>query len=529
MSGKLRLKLFVSLVVFVVFAAIGVYPIVAERCGIRTPKWLKEQQLKLGLDLKGGVHLVLRVRTEEALRLETATEMERLREEIAKRGFSGVHITQPDSIRFRVEGVSPAQEAAFRETVTDVQANFDRSSGGGGTYVFTMKPNVQVTLREMAVAQNRESIERRVNELGVTEPSIARQGRDGDQIVVQLPGVTEVDRARDIIRLTGLLEITLVERGPAPPESLLVNGLVPGGLEIVSGLSTPGEAPGSYLLHTVAAVTGKDLRNARPTVDENNQPAVAFTLNSDGARRFAKVTGENIGRSLAIVLDKRVQSVARIDSTINREGRIYGAFTPEDVQNLSVILRSGALSAPMDYLEEQVIGPSLGADSIRSGVMASVVGLTLVMSFMLAYYRLSGVNAVVALIFNLVILLGLMAYIGAVMTLPGIAGFVLTMGIGVDSNVLIFERIKEEIEARHGVRASIRAGFSRVFWTLVDTHVAALISSGFLFQFGTGPIRGFAMTLFIGLVSNLFTSIFVSKTLFELALSRRVTVETLSI
>jgi preprotein translocase subunit SecD len=252
-------------------------------------------------------------------------------------------------------------------------------------------------------------------------------------------------------------------------------------------------------------------------------------LNTDGARRFAKVTGENIGRSLAIVLDKRVQSVARIDGTINREGRIYGAFTPEDVRNLSVILRSGALSAPMDYLEEQVIGPSLGADSIRSGVMASVAGLTLVMSFMLAYYKLSGVNAVVALIFNLVILLGLMAYIGAVMTLPGIAGFVLTMGIGVDSNVLIFERIKEEMEARRSVRASIRAGFNRVFWTLVDTHVAALISSGFLFQFGTGPIRGFAMTLFIGLVSNLFTSVFVSKTLFELVLLRRANVETLSI
>ena len=529
MSGTLRLKLFVSLVVLVVFGAIGVYPIVAERYRMMVPKWLKEQQLKLGLDLKGGVHLVLRVRTEEALGLETATEMERLREELGKRGIGGVSITQPGPTHFRVEGVPPAQDAAFREAALEVQANFDRSSGAGRTYVFTMKPNVQVTLREMAVVQNRESIERRVNELGVTEPSIAQQGRDGDQILVQLPGVTEVDRARDIIRLTGLLEITLVEQGPAPRESLLVNGQVPSGLAIVSGLSTPGEVPSYYLVHKVAAVTGKELRNARPTVDENNQPAVAFTLSADGAQRFAKVTGENLGRTLAIVLDKRVQSVARIDARISREGRIYGAFTPEEVQNLSVILRAGALAAGMDYLEEQMIGPSLGADSIRSGVTTSLAGLILVMSFMLAYYKLSGVNAVVALIFNLVILLGLMAYIGAVMTLPGIAGFVLTMGIGVDSNVLIFERIKEEIEARRGVRASIGAGFNRVFWTLVDTHVAALISSGFLFQFGTGPIRGFAMTLFIGLVSNLFTSIFVSKTLFELVLSRRVNVETLSI
>src|SRR5207244_3908558 len=213
----------------------------------------------------------------------------------------------------------------------------------------------------------------------------------------------------------------------------------------------------------------------------------------------------------AVMLDGRVQSAPTVESRITTEGRISGAFTQEEVQNLSLILRSGALPASLDYLEERTIGPSLGADSIRSGVTASLVGLGLVVAFMLIYYRLSGVNAIIALIFNLVILLGLMAYIGAVMTLPGIAGFVLTMGIGVDSNVLIFERIKEELEAQRGVRASINAGFNRVFWTLVDTHVAALISCAFLFQFGTGPIRGFAVTLFFGLMSNLFTSIFVSN------------------
>jgi len=241
------------------------------------------------------------------------------------------------------------------------------------------------------------------------------------------------------------------------------------------------------------------------------------------------VTGENVGKDLAIILDGRVQSAPRIESRITTEGRITGSFTSDEVQNLSLILRSGALPATLTYLSERTIGPSLGADSIRSGVIASVVGLLLIISFMLVYYKLSGVNAVVALIFNLIILLGLMAYIGAVMTLPGIAGFVLTMGIGVDSNVLIFERIKEELEAERGVRASINAGFARVFWTLVDTHVAALISCAFLFQFGTGPIRGFAVTLFIGLISNLFTSIFVSKTLFEVALARRHQVATLSI
>jgi preprotein translocase subunit SecD len=389
-----------------------------------------------------------------------------------------------------------------------------------------MKPNLQVSLRADAVVQGRETIERRVNELGVTEPSIAQQGQSGDQILVQLPGVTDVEHAKEIIRNTGLLELKIVEQGPAATrDALLVNGQVPGGMDIVPGVAAPGDASGAvfYLVRKVAAVTGKDLRNARQTTDENSQPAVGFTLNNDGAQRFGKVTADNVGKQLAIILDGRVQSAPRIESRITGDGRITGSFTQEEVQNLALILRSGALSASMDYIEERTIGPSLGADSIRSGVIASVV------AFMLVYYKLSGVNAVTALVFNLVILLGLMAYIGAVMTLPGIAGFVLTMGIGVDSNVLIFERIKEELEAQRGVRASINAGFNRVFWTLVDTHVAALISCAFLFQFGTGPIRGFAMTLFIGLISNLFTSIFVSKTLFELELSSRQQVATLSI
>ena len=298
---------------------------------------------------------------------------------------------------------------------------------------------------------------------------------------------------------------------------------------MVVGSAEAGGGSSYYLVKKVPAVSGADLKTARPAPDENNRPAVSFTLNSDGGRRFGKVTSENIGRQLAIVLDGRVQSAPRIDGRITTDGRIYGSFTPQEAQDLALILRSGALMTRMTYKEEETIGPSLGADAIRSGIVASLVGLLLVVAFMLVYYKLSGVNAVVALIFNLVILIGLMAYVGAVMTLPGIAGFVLTMGIGVDSNVLIFERIKEELEAQRGVRASINAGFGRVFWTLVDTHLAALISVAFLFNFGSGPIKGFAVTLFFGLMSNLFTSIFVSKTLFELALARRHQVATLSI
>ena len=529
--SNLRWKVITVLAVTLIFSAVGVYPLIAQRYGINSPSWLMDKTLKLGLDLKGGVHLVLRVQTDDALRLTTQQEMERLREALKTRSIAVGNMDAPDPVHFTVQGVPPAQDAAFREAATEIAVNFDRSAGTNGTYTFTMRPNVQINLRDESVVQARQTIERRVNELGVTEPSIAQQGTSGDQILVQLPGVTDVNRAKEIIRSTGLLELKIVEQGPSTREALLVNGQVPQGMEIVPGASgTPGDAGTVYyLVKKAAAVTGTDLRNARPSVDENNQPAVAFTLSNEGGNKFGKATSENIGRQLAIILDGRVQSAPRIESRIQSEGRITGSFTTEEVQNLALILRSGALSASLTYLQERTIGPSLGADSIRSGVIASLVGLLLVISFMLIYYKLSGINAVVALVLNLVILLGLMAYIGAVMTLPGIAGFVLTMGMGVDSNVLIFERIKEELEAGRGVRASINAGFSRVFWTLVDTHTAALISAAFLFQFGTGPIRGFAVTLFVGLVSNLFTSTFVSKTLFELALAPRHQVATLSI
>ena len=519
--SNLRWKVVTILAVFIIFFGVGVYPILASRYHLPSPGWLQDKQLKLGLDLKGGVHLVLRVQTDDALRLVTDQEMERLRDELKTKNINVASIVAPDSTHFKVDGVPSADDAAFRAAANEVQANFDRGSGVNGSYTFSMKPNIQQNLRDESVVQARQTIERRINELGVAEPSIAQQG--ADQILVQLPGVSDIEHAKSIIGSPGLLELKIVEGAPSPSkEALMVNGQVPQGMEIVPGAGSSGDTSTVYyLVKKVAAVTGQDLRSARASVDENNRPAVSFTLSNEGGRKFGKVSSENIGRQLAIILDGRVQSAPTLESKINSEGRITGSFTPDEVADLSLKLRSGALPAKLDYLEEQTIGPTLGADSIRSGVAASAVGLGLVIVFMLFYYRASGINAVVALIFNLVILLGMMAYIGAVMTLPGIAGFVLTMGIGVDSNVLIFERIKEELEAQHGVRAAINAGFSRVFLTLLDTHISALIAALFLIQFGTGPIRGFAYTLIIGLASNLFTSTFVSKTLFELALGRQ--------
>ena len=526
MNKNIRWKLITSLAVFLIFFAVGVYPILAQRYHLPLPSWLAAKQLKLGLDLKGGVHLVLRVETDEALKIHTTTTSEQLREALRTAGVTVTSITVPSPTSFHVEGVPQEKDADFTRLAEDQTATeYDRNSGAGGTYDFTMKPNVAVTMREQAVTQARETIDRRVNELGVAEPNISLYGQTNDEILVQLPGVTDVARAKEIIRNTAILELKIVEAGPAGTQEALLQtygGKVPDDMEVIQGAAGSGDTS-FYLVRKVAAVTGQDLRNARSTIDENNRPAVGFSLTNEGARKFGKATGENIGRLLAIVLDHRVTSAARIETKINDEGRITGNFTPQQVADMSLILRTGALPASLTYLQQHVIGPSLGADSIRSGVTASLVGLLLVVGFMLIYYKLSGVNAVVALIFNLVILLGLMAYIGATMTLPGIAGFVLTMGIGVDSNVLIFERIKEELAAQRGVRASINAGFSRVFLTLLDTHIASLISAAFLFQFGTGPIRGFAMTLVIGLISNLFTSTFVSKTLFEAVLGHRQT------
>jgi preprotein translocase subunit SecD len=493
-----------------------------------------QKKIRLGLDLKGGVHLVLRVNTDDALRLETDTTVERVREELDRADVAVGGIKDLNPTQFLVSDVPPQQDALFRQTVTEAQANFNRESGVGGSYTFTMKPNVVVQLRGDAVTQAKQTIERRVNELGVTEPLVAVQGSEGDQLLVQLPGVTDVQRAKDIIHSTALLTLNLVEQGPAPTREALLqatNGQVPPNMEVVPGIDTrTGERPETvYLLvRKVPVVTGSDLRNAKPSLDQNNQPAVSFTLNNEGARKFSKVTGENVDRLLAIVLDGQARSWPRIENRISDQGQIAGGFTQQEVQDLSLVLRSGALPASMTYLEERTIGPTLGADSIRAGITASLVSLVLVVSFMLFYYRLSGVNSVVALLFNLIILLGAMSYLGATMTLPGVAGFVLTMGVGVDSNVLIFERIKEELAAQRGVRASINAGFSRVFLTLLDTHISALISAAFLFQFGTGPIRGFATTLTFGLISNLFTATFVSKTIFEIVLSQR-HAETLSI
>jgi len=492
-----------------------------------------DQKIRLGLDLKGGVQLVLRVQTDGALKLETQTTADRLAERLKTATITTSGITVNGPISFTVNGITPDQDGAFRNNLTEVDVNYDRTSSAG-SYTFTLRPNIVVQMREDTVNQALQTIERRVNDLGVAEPLVARHSA-ADQIMVQLPGVTDVDRAKEIIRSTAQLELKAVEQGPFSDENAAKAALgntVPPDMEILPGTieAGPGQpaSTGYYVVRRVPAVTGRDLRTARPTLDENNRPAVSFSLNQDGARKFGAFTQANIGRQLGIVLDKRVQSAPVIQSRIDDEGRITGNFTNQEAQDLSLKLRSGALPADMTYLEERTVGPSLGADSIRAGLMSAAGGLGLVTIFMLVYYKAAGINALISIAVNLIILLGLMDYAGATMTLPGIAGFILTIGMGVDSNVLIFERIKEELRTAKGVKQAVSAGFDRVLLTILDTHVASLIAAAFLFNFGTSSIRGFALTLTIGLLANVFTAYFVSRTIFEATLTGR-TVQKLSI
>jgi preprotein translocase subunit SecD len=366
-------------------------------------------------------------------------------------------------------------------------------------------------------------LERRVNQLGVADPVITEYGSTGDQILVQLPGVKDVTQAKRLLIGVAQLSLHVVE-GVAPTRETLLRtfqGGVPPALQVLEG---PGDASGEsafYLVHREPMMTGRDLKNARAGVGEHGEPNVQFTLNPQAAAHFKQETGRNIGRRLAIVLDERVTSAPVIEQPVGAEGQIRGRFTAEETDELAKVLRAGALPAKMRYLQERSVGASLGRDSIRAGVIASAAALLLVTVFMLVYYRLAGLNAVVALLANLLILLGALAWSDATLTLPGIAGIILTIGVGVDTNVLVFERIREELRDGKTVRAAVHNGFDRVFVTILDTHATALIAAAVLFQFGTGPIKGFAVTLVMGLVANVFASYFVSKLLFEWVLGKR--------
>jgi preprotein translocase subunit SecD len=382
------------------------------------------------------------------------------------------------------------------------------------------------------MTQSLETIERRINALGLTEPTIQPHGRNENEILVQLPGEGDPTRAKQVIQAGGQLELKLVEDpNPYPTEAAALaahGGVLPAGTELVRGKNearnpqNPSDALENwYLLSRSPVVTGRDLRSATENRGQiPGQWQVNFVLSAEAGRRFGIFTEQNVGRNMAVVLDKVVQTAPVIKSKIEDSGMIEGNYSQESAHDLALTLRAGALPASIKYLEERTVGPSLGADSIRHGVQASVLSLLVVMIFMVFYYRLSGVNAVLALILNLLILLAALAMFGAVLTLPGIAGVILTIGMGVDSNVLVFERVREELRNGKSPAAAVDAGFEKAFLTIIDTHVTTVVSAFFLFIFGTGPIKGFAITLTIGLIANVFTAIFVSKTIFQYHLAK---------
>jgi preprotein translocase subunit SecD len=497
-------------------------------------------RIHLGLDLRGGTHLILQVQVNDAVNVDSDNAIARLKEDMRTRKINYADIVKPDAVNHPemivVKGVPSDQTSDFKSIVTDRLPDYEATSGAENSWTVAMKATNLKDLKDRAVTQAIETIRNRIDALGVSEPVIQEHGLGQYQILVQLPGVDDPARVKEIMQSTAMLEIKQSVGGPygsqeqalqehsgvLPPDAVLMQGK-----SIGSRNSDTGEQ--WYLISRASAVTGRDLRTAEPTTDENGQAAVRFILTGEGGRKFYSFTSSHVGDNLAVVLDNKVQEVAVIKEAIRDTGIINGKFTEQETQDLSMTLRSGALPAGIKYLEERTVGPSLGADSIRSGVRAAVYGMLVVLIFMLVYYRWAGVNADIALILNLIILLGFMGYVGAVLTLPGIAGIILTVGMGVDSNVLIFERIREELRNGKTPPSAVEQGFHQALITIIDTHVTTMVSALILFLFGTGPVKGFATTLFFGLAANLFTAVFVSRVIFDWVLSRKQRGEELSI
>ncbi|OFV93621.1 MAG: protein-export membrane protein SecD [Acidobacteria bacterium RIFCSPLOWO2_12_FULL_54_10] len=499
---------------------------------------------RLGLDLQGGTHLVLQVMVNEAINAESDQTVERLRQTLRQKDIDYAAITRIDATELMddggitIEGIPSEQTSAFRDMMEIQEINWTYESAGGGTYRLRLRQPALAAIRQQTLDQSLETIRNRVDSLGVSEPTIQERGQGEYEILVQLPGVDDPERVKEIINTTAMLEIKQVSAGPynSRQDGLAMHGgVLPVGTELIVSVEAPEQATAApvpeqwYLVNRIPAITGRDLRTARPGRDENNRPQVDFTLNNDGARRFGEFTGANIGNSLAVVLDGRIQSVATIQSQITDSGRITGQFSQQRANDLALVLRAGALPASMRYLEERTVGPSLGADSIRAGVTASLIGLVAVVAFMVIYYKFAGINAIVALTLNLLILMAVLNYIQGTLTLPGIAGILLTIGMAVDANVLVFERIREELRAGKTPVSAIEAGFSKAIITIIDTNTTTIIAAFFLFLFGTGPVKGFAVTVSIGLAANLFAAVFVSRFLFDLILAKRPRQEGLSI
>lgn len=492
-----------------------------------------KNHINLGLDLKGGVHLVLEVHVAEALASSLDRDVARLQDDLQKAGVVGATVGRTDSanpLTIIVSGI-PATKLSDARSV--LQGNdysiYDVASGADGGSRLTMKQSAVRDLETRTLETSIETISDRINRLGVTEPTVQKYGLGNNQILVELPGLDDPARVEEIIKSTAKLAIHAVVGGPFASDQDAMqanNGVIPADAMLVHGSAQAGAPDQIWLLKRASEVEGTDFRDAQPSTDQNGRPNIRFNLTTEAGDRFYKYTQAHSASSaspgsMAIVLDNKVKEVASINSAIRDSGEIEGGFTQQQANDLSLMLRTGALPASISFLETRTVGPSLGAESIHKGIVASLAGLAAVMMFMVVYYKGAGINADLALILNLLILLGFMGYSGATLTLPGIAGVILTIGMGVDSNVLIFERIREELRAGKTAAAAVQQGFARAWTTIIDTHVTTIVSAAILFMFGTGPVKGFAVTLTIGLLANLFTAVLVSRLIFDVVLAKK--------
>lgn len=500
-----------------------------------------KKNIRLGLDLRGGSYLVLQVQVQDAFRAEADQDIERMKEDFGKQSiqYASIDRNEPDSIEtaetieITIKGVPIDKAAALRTLVNDRYESWVLTGVNPTDYRLTMKPTRALELRKETVERSMHTMESRINGLGLAESAVQQRGADDSaEILIQLPGVDDPARIKQLLGTAALLELYEVKDGPfASPDQARLNygGVLPLNSKIVRAPARGNDTEGWYVLARTPVITGRDLRNARPAQGEFGKWETNFTLNQEAARRFGRFTETHVGKRLAIVLDSQIRSAPVIQNRIEDSGRITGAANQQEASDLALVLRAGSLPASVVPMQEQTVGPSLGADSIREGFVAGIVGVSAVILVMLFYYRKSGINATLALVLNAVLLLACLAYFEAVLTLPGIAGIILTIGMAVDSNVLIFERIREELRTGKSVVASIDAGFGKAFLTIIDTHVTTVVSCAFLFIFGTAAVKGFAVTLVIGLIANVFTAVFVSKTIFEWEMAGKPNVATLSI
>jgi preprotein translocase subunit SecD len=491
------------------------------------------ERINLGLDLQGGTHLVLGVEVDKYVATQTERAGDDLRNALERRGIGVKRVAREGLGAVVVELASPgnwndaltvaAEFGTFEVTQRDERA---------GRFTLAMRERQVAQLRDDAVRQAVETIRNRVDQFGVAEPTITRQGEE--RILIQLPGVQDPERAKALIGKTALLEFRLLDEQTSVEQALA--GRLPETSEVLYqrrvDRETKAERRQPYVVQKRTLLTGGELTRAEVQADPNSpgnwQVAIEFT--ATGTRIFGEITEANVGRHLAIILDGTLYSAPRINERIpGGRAVITGQFTVDEARDLAIVLRAGALPAPVAIMEERTVGPSLGADSIRRGLIAIMGSAACVLLFMLFYYRLSGLIADLALVLNLVILLACMSAFGATLTLPGIAGIALTIGMAVDTNVLIFERIREELRIGKTPRAAVDAGFHRALRAIIDTHLTVMVTAAILYNFGTGPVKGFAVSLFVGLAASLFTAYFFTRLLFDVLYGRRRKVAAVSI